>query len=134
VTAVLAEVDLGALVTVRGPRPAEAAGRLVLALGPDEWLVAGAGEDDFPDADAAVDVSAAYRCLELAGPGAPAVLAQGCSVEVGVGESAATLLARAGVVLHRPEEERFRILVRPSFAPYLRAWLEEALTSLRASR
>jgi sarcosine oxidase subunit gamma len=57
------------------------------------------------------------------------VLAGGCSVEVDPGRCAQTLLARAQVILYRPKPDRWRILVRPSFAPYLRAWLEDALTT-----
>ena len=41
------------------------------------------------------------------------------------------------MILVRPDESRFLVLVRPSFAPYLRAWLEDAIegaTSLRSSR
>jgi sarcosine oxidase gamma subunit len=30
------------------------------------------------------------------------------------------------VILYRPDETTFRILVRPSFAGYLRAWLQDA--------
>ena len=57
------------------------------------------------------------------------MLATGCSVEVAPGRCAQTLLARAQVILLRPELDRWWILVRPSFAPYVRAWLEDALAS-----
>jgi sarcosine oxidase subunit gamma len=101
--------------------------RTVLWLGPDEWLVLGGREEDYPDAAAAADVSANRVVFELAGPGD--ALATGCAVEVEPGRCAQTLLARAQVILFRPEPERWWILVRPSFAPYLRAWLEDALTT-----
>jgi sarcosine oxidase subunit gamma len=43
------------------------------------------------------------------------------------GRCAQTLLARAEVILHRVDEETFRVFVRPSFAAYLRAWLDDAI-------
>ncbi len=104
-------------------------GRTVLWLGPDEWLVLGGREEDYPDAAAVVDVSANRVAFELSGSGAADVLAAGCSVEVEPGCCAQTLLARAQVILFRPEPDRWWILVRPSFAPYLRAWLQDALTT-----
>jgi sarcosine oxidase, subunit gamma len=137
VTALLSEPLVEAQVSVRGPvQPgfpeepntvAEVDGRTALWLGPDEWLVLGGHEQDFPDAAAAVDVSANRVIFELAGPGAADVLASGCSVEVEPGRCAQTLLAWAQVILWRCDAERWWILVRPSFAPYVRAWLEDAL-------
>jgi sarcosine oxidase subunit gamma len=137
VTAVLTEVELGDQVAVRGaPQPgfplepnttAAARGRLVLRLGPDEWLVLGGREADYPGAAAAVDLSASRVAFDLAGAGAAALLAQGCSLDLEAlapGACAQTLLARAEVVLVRLEPERFRLLVRPSFAGHVRAWLE----------
>lgn len=136
-TAVLRELDLGPQVAVRGeaqpafPTEPNTAADDVLWLGPDEWLVVGGRERDFPAA-AAVDVSANRVCLELSGRGARDVLAQGCSLDLrprsfGPGRCAQTLLARVEVILHCTGDDAFRILVRPSFAPYLRAWLEDAL-------
>lgn len=135
-TAALRELDLGPQVDVRGrPQPGfpvepnTAAGD-VLWLGPDEWLVVGGREGDFPAA-AAVDVSANRVCFELSGSTARDVLAAGCSVDLrprsfGPGRCAQTLLARAEVIVQCTAEDAFRIFVRPSFAPYLRAWLEDA--------
>jgi sarcosine oxidase subunit gamma len=104
----------------------------VLWLGPDEWLVLGATETDFPDAAAAIDVSANRVAFELAGHDAADVLATGCALDLDrfePGRCAQTLLARAQVILHRPDAETFRILVRPSFAPYLSAWLGDAVAA-----
>jgi sarcosine oxidase subunit gamma len=109
---------------------AEVDGRLVLWLGPDEWLVVGGIEADFPAAAAAVDVSANRVAFELSGPDAPGVLAQGCSLDlehVGPGRCAQTLLARAPIVLLHVDPETWAILVRPSYANYVRAWLTDAL-------
>ena len=146
-TAVLSEPLLDAQVVVRGePLPgfpvdpnttAVVAGRLVLWLGPDEWLVLGGREEDFPGAAAAVDVSANRVALELSGPAAASVLARGCPLDLDAsalapGACAQTLVGKAQVILHRPASERFTLLVRPSFAPYLRAWLRTAIVELGA--
>jgi sarcosine oxidase subunit gamma len=142
VTAVLSEPGLEAQVSLRGePLPgfpvepntaAQADGRTVLWLGPDEWLVLGGREADYPEASAAVDVSANRVAFELAGPAAATVLSSGCALDLGeaafaVDTCAQTLLARSQVILLRLELHRWWILVRPSFAPYLRAWLRDAL-------
>ncbi len=150
--AVLTELLVDAQVSIRGEAPAgfpvepntiaTVDGKTVLWLGPDEWLVLGGSEEDYPQSAAAVDVSANRVILELAGGDAADVLAQGCSLDLhpsvfAPGSCAQTLLARAQVILVRPDESRFLVLVRPSFAPYLRAWLEDAIegaTSLRSSR
>jgi sarcosine oxidase subunit gamma len=138
--AVLRELEPESQVIVRGePQPGfpvepnTTAGR-ALWLGPDEWLVIGAREEDFPAAGAAVDVSATRVCFELVGDDAEDVLAQGCSLDLhptvfAPGRCAQTLLAKAQVILHRRDAGTFRILVRPSYAPYLRTWLEDAIAS-----
>ena len=141
-TAALSEPQIEAQVSVRGePQPGfpvepntavEVDGRTVPWLGPDEWLVLEGRERDFPGAEAAVDVSANRVCFELAGAGAVEVLASGCSLDLaalGPGRCAQTLLARAQVILLPVQLDRWWILVRPSFAPYLRAWLVDALDS-----
>ena len=134
----LRELDVAAQVRVRGePQPGfpvepnTVAGD-VLWLGPDEWLVVNGREEDYPDAAAAVDVSAERVCLELAGADVEDVLARGCSLDLHPsvfppGRCAQTLLAKAPVILHRTGGETFRIFVRPSLAPYLRSWLEDAM-------
>ena len=150
--AVLTELALDAQVSVRGELQegfpvepntiASVHGRTVLWLGPDEWLVLGGREEDYRGAAAAVDVSANRVVFELTGDGVPGLLAGGCALDLDPsvfvpGRCAQTLLARAQVVLVRPDADRFLVLVRSSFAPYLRAWLADALkgsTSLRSSR
>ncbi len=124
-------------------------GRHILWLGPDEWLVVG------PDDSAAsiegairegsreafvttVDVSANRAGLELAGPAARELLGFGCSIDLdaaafGPGQCAQTLLARAGVIIWAMldgDAPTYRILVRPSFAGYLGAWLADAMDGL----
>ena len=142
--AVLREVEIGAQVSVRGePQPGfpiepnTTAGQ-VLWLAPDEWLVLHGREEDFPDAAAAVDVSANRVCFELSGDDVEEVLSQGCTLDLHesvfeVGRCAQTLVAKAQVILHRTGAATFRVFVRPSYAPYLRMWLEDALTSPRSS-
>ena len=133
-TAVLREVELESQVSVRGEPPLApntVAGD-ALWLGPNEWLVLGAREEAYADASAAVDVSANRVCLELAGPGAADVLARGCALDLHPsvfppGSCAQTLLARAQVILYGTEADVFRLLVRPSYADYLRAWFRDAM-------
>jgi sarcosine oxidase, subunit gamma len=150
--ATLSELPVDAQVSIRGAPPAGfpvepnttamVDGRTALWLGPDEWLVLGGREEEHPQSGAAVDVSANRVILELEGDDAADVLAQGCSLDLHPsvfmpGSCAQTLLARAQVILFRPDESRFLVLVRPSFVPYLRAWLEDAIegaTNLRSSR
>ena len=144
-TVVLTEPVLDGQVSVRGtPQPgfpvepnttAEIDGRLVLWLGPDEWLVVGAEQGDFPDAEAVVDVSANRVAFELEGSRAADLLARGCSLDLHPSvfpprRCAQTLVAHAQVILHRSSDETFRLLVRPSVAPYLRAWLEDTRAGL----
>jgi heterotetrameric sarcosine oxidase gamma subunit len=142
--AVLREVPIEAQVSVRGepqpgfPTESNATAGDVLWLGPDEWLVLGGREEDYPNAAAAVDVSANRVCFELSGDDVEDVLAQGCTLDVHpsafeVGRCAQTLLAKAQVILHRTGEETFRVFVRPSYATYVRMWLEDAITSPRSS-
>ena len=131
-TAVLRELRIEAQVSVRGEPPV-APNTVVgdaIWLGPDEWLVLGGREEDYADMPAAVDVSANRVCLELSGEGAADVLARGCALDLHPsvfppGRCAQTLVARAQVILWRTEDA-FRLLVRPSFADYLRAWLRDA--------
>ena len=131
-TAVLREVELEAQVSVRGepPMAPNTFDGDALWLGPDEWLVLEGREAHYPDAWAAVDVSANRVCLELSGTGAADVLARGCALDLHPsvfppGRCAQTLLARAQVILYRTDEETFRLLVRPSFADYVRAWFRD---------
>jgi sarcosine oxidase subunit gamma len=121
--------------------------RSVLWLGPDEWLVLG------PDGDApvilralrdalgathgsVVDVSASRTTLELSGRRARDVLEKGCSVDLHPrsfqpGRCAQTLLARSQVLLWRPGDQSYRLLVRGSFAEYVAEWLLDAMEEFR---
>jgi sarcosine oxidase subunit gamma len=109
----------------------------VLWLGPDQWLVFGASEQQLRAAlgdtpGSVVDVSANRVAFELSGPGAREVLEQGCAIDLhprafGPGRCAQTMLARANVVLHQVDDApTYRLLVRPSFAGYLTSWVRDA--------
>ena len=145
-----------AVESVIGPLPIEpntvhgGADAAVLWLGPDEWLVVGppdgetALEAQLRDAIGAtpgvaiVEVSANRTALELRGPRARELLEFGCLIDLhprvfGPGRCAQTLLARANVLIwfvsDQPEPV-YRLLVRPSFAAYVLAWLSDAADGL----
>jgi sarcosine oxidase subunit gamma len=116
-----------------------------LWLGPDEWLVVGppgsetALETDLRATGATVvDVSANRTTLEIRGRGARELLEFGCPIDLhprvfGPGRCAQTLLARANVLIWfvaDDSEPIYRLLVRPSFAAYLAAWLADAAEGL----
>ena len=123
----------------------------VLWLGPDEWLVVGppdgetALQSQLHDAlgdqmgrIAIVDVSANRTTLELRLPRARELLEFGCPIDLhprafGPGRCAQTLLARANVLIWHVADEpvdTWRLLVRPSFAAYVAAWLADAAEGL----
>ena len=87
----------------------------------------------------AVDVSANRATVELRGPHARDVLEGGCPIDLhprafGPGRCAQTLLARAPVLLWQTAADPvYRLLVRPSFAAYLAAWLTDAATESPAA-
>ncbi|MHB8459042.1 MAG: sarcosine oxidase subunit gamma [Candidatus Limnocylindrales bacterium] len=117
-----------------------------LWLGPDEWLIVGpsgarselearlsaALEHGDASAVAIVDVSANRTTIELAGSSARELLETGSPIDLhprafGPGRCAQTLLARANVIVWQTTDEpRYRLLVRPSFAAYVAAWLVDA--------
>lgn len=119
--------------------------RLAAWLGPGWWLL-DAPESVGADLEAplvhqlrgertsAVDVSAGFAVLELTGPGAPAVLAHGCSIDLhpwvfGPGRAARTMLAKTQVILAQTDNApTYRVWVRSSFARYLVDWLLDAAT------
>ena len=119
--------------------------RAALWLGPDEWLVVGppgseiALETDLRATGATVvDVSANRTTLELRGPRARELLEFGCPIDLhprvfGPGRCAQTLLGRANVLIWfvaDDPEPVYRLLVRPSFAAYVAAWLADAADGL----
>jgi sarcosine oxidase, subunit gamma len=121
------------------------ASHAALWLGPDEWLAIGppgseaALETDLRATGATVvEVSANRTTLELRGPRARELLEFGCPIDLdprvfGPGRCAQTLLARANVLIWfvaDDPEPVYRLLVRPSFAAYVAAWLADAVDGL----
>jgi len=119
--------------------------RAALWLGPDEWLIVGPpGSEPELDAEFAalgasvVDVSANRTTLELRGARVGELLEFGCPIDLdprvfGPGHCAQTLLARANVLIWfvtDDPEPVYRLLVRPSFAAYVAAWLNDAADGL----
>ena len=116
--------------------------RRALWLGPDEWLVVGpdghhaALEQALRNAlngavGSVVDVSANRSLLEIRGPKARQLLAHGVTTDLdsrsfGPGRCAQTLLAKAQVIIERPDDSVFRLYARTSFASYVADWLLDA--------
>jgi sarcosine oxidase, subunit gamma len=109
------------------------AGRDILWLGPDEWLVVERRTDDLVVALAGmhhslVDVSANRAVLDLSSPDRLELLSAGCGLDLEPrswrsGMCAQTLLAKVPVLLQERERST-RVFLRPSFVAWLRAWLE----------
>jgi sarcosine oxidase subunit gamma len=121
-----------------------AADLTVLWLGPDEWLIlcgpgsesalCGRLEEALSGTHAAiVDVSGNRAHLRLRGQEAREVLAKGCPLDLHprsfrAGHCAQTVLARTAVLLHQVDDTpTFDLFPRRSFAPYVAAWLEDAM-------
>lgn len=113
-----------------------------LWLGPDEWLLVGPDgtQAAFREALEAglagafgsiVDVSASRTVLEIRGSKARDLLAHGVAIDLdprsfGLGRCAQTLLAKAQVIIERPDDSVFRLYARTSFASYVADWLLDA--------
>lgn len=116
-------------------------------LGPDEWLLVGAGDEPAlaevlrPAGGAVVDVSGQRTVIEISGPYAREVLAKGCALDlhprvVPAGFAATTLLAHVPVIIDVREngdpllgsaaEMSVAIIVRTTFARHLADWLLDA--------
>ncbi len=119
---------------------AAADGCNVLWLGPDEFLAVGTDDlrasletrlrDAIPAGEGAVvDVSANRTGMLLSGPDARDVLAGCCAIDLHprvfrAGSCAGTLLAKAQVLIAQVDDgPTYLILVRPSFAEYVKSWL-----------
>ena len=114
-------------------------------LGPDEWLLL-APEAARAEVHAAVsiargaepaslslvDISHRQVGFDIMGPGAVEGLSVGCPLDLDgaafpVGMCARTVLAKAEIVLWRRAPDTFRLAVARSFAPYVAAFLTEAV-------
>jgi heterotetrameric sarcosine oxidase gamma subunit len=119
------------------------AGRRVLWLGPDEWLIVTheGGEEMLAAAlrravgdgfAAVVELGSGQTVIEIAGPRAREVIAKGCPLDLhprgfGPGSCAQSRLARAFVTIAQVDgTPTFELIVRRSFADYLWRWLNDA--------
>jgi sarcosine oxidase subunit gamma len=124
--------------------------RRALWLGPDEWLIVGPErqqaviEQELRSAlngafGSIVDISANRTLLEVRGPTAPELLAHGVSLDLdvrsfGPGRCVQTSLAKAQVIIERPDESGFHLYVRTSFASYVADWLLDASRNISSGR
>ena len=116
--------------------------RSVQWLSPDEWLVIVPGgeeldieqrlRDALGDAHyAIVDVSGGQTLVELSGEKARELLMKSTPYDVHpeafpVGKGVTTVFAKANLILRRPTEERWELVLRRSFADYVYRWILDA--------
>lgn len=116
--------------------------RSIQWLSPDEWLViVPAGEEFALESRlrkalgqahyAIVNVSGGQTVLTVAGENAREVLMKATPYDVHpqafpVGKGVTTVFAKASVVLRRPAEDRWELVLRRSFADYCYRWLLDA--------
>ena len=116
--------------------------RHIVWLGPDEFLLlCEAGTEthlhsqltlDMDGLHAAVtNVTDSLCALSLRGAAVRQVLAKGCALDLhpsqfGAGDCAQSLLAHAAVTLIAGDGNRFTLICRTSFAPYVAEWLMDA--------
>ncbi|WP_168015994.1 sarcosine oxidase subunit gamma [Halomonas salinarum] len=116
--------------------------RSIQWMSPDEWLLIVPGGEEFDverrlrealgDAHFAIsNVGGGQTVLELEGEAANEVLKKSVAYDVHprhfpVGKGVTTVFAKATVILRRPSEERWELVVRRSFADYTYRWLLDA--------
>ncbi len=120
-------------------------GRIAARLGPDEWLLIGPDSPLTNEIGAAlaghfhalVDVSHRNVGIAVAGREASMVLNAGVPIDLGdaafpTGSATRTVLGKAEIVLIRLGSDRvYRVECWRSFAPYVRAFLEEAVREFK---
>ena len=121
--------------------------RLVWVSPDDCFLIAPSGHAEKIEANlrhallgkhfAVTDVSSGYHLLTLAGSGARSMLAQGCPLDLhpskfGLGQCAGSHFFKASLWLWpAADEDKFELLVRRSFAPYVSSMIKKASIELR---
>ncbi|SFU96355.1 sarcosine oxidase subunit gamma [Halomonas korlensis] len=116
--------------------------RSIQWLSPDEWLVIVPGGEEFAlegklrkalgEAHyAIVDASGGQTLIELEGEMARELLMKSTPYDVHpdafpVGKGVTTVFAKATVILRRPDEQRWELVLRRSFADYLYRWILDA--------
>ena len=137
---------LGTALPTRHNRFVEAQDRTIAWVGPDEWMIIGtSGEQghlcsklDLALEDvhhAVVDVSGGRTIIRLSGSRARGLLSAAASLDFhprafSPGQCAQTNLTRTdALILMRDEKPTFDLVVRRSYALYVRNWLCSAATS-----
>jgi sarcosine oxidase, subunit gamma len=112
-----------------------------LCLGPDEWLLIlpqGSAAPTFDGVHALCDVGHRNIGIDIEGPCALALIQTGCALDLArafpPGKATRTLYEGVEIILWRIGDERFRVEVWRSFAPYLWAALELAAGDLNGAR
>lgn len=123
--------------------------RLVVWLGPNEWLVrvsdASAEQLErelrasLSGHHSVVDVSGGYTTLSLLGDPVVELLKKSCVYDienmpvptgaessVQSGKAVQTVFAKAGAIVARQADDAFELIIRRSFSDYIAAWLEDA--------
>ncbi|MDX1465018.1 MAG: sarcosine oxidase subunit gamma family protein [Halomonas sp.] len=116
--------------------------RSVQWLSPDEWLVIVPGGEEFEleqrlrdalgDAHyAIVDVSGGQTLVSLEGEKARELLMKSTNYDVHpsrfpVGKAVSVVFGKSSLILRRPSEERYELVLRRSFADYLYRWIRDA--------
>lgn len=116
--------------------------RSIQWISPDEWLVIVPGGEEFDLENqlrkalgrahfAISNVSGGQTLIELEGEAARELLMKSVVYDVHpshfpVGKGVTTVFAKATVILRRPSESRWELVVRRSFADYTYRWLLDA--------
>ncbi|MBM6621769.1 sarcosine oxidase subunit gamma family protein [Micrococcaceae bacterium RIT802] len=149
-SAAAVEAALGTSLPRRSGEVTGPAGRQVLWISPDEFLLVadpdsvdiaagaaalGTGEEALPGS--IMDLSANRTTLELSGPSARAVLEKGCHYDLhpsifAAGTAVSTQLGPVPILLWKTDETTFRLLPRASFADYTVHWLLDAMSEFSA--
>lgn len=138
-----------ALPSRAGEVTGDAEGLHVIWLSPDEFLAVDVSRRQRPGDSAAaeaalegrpgqaVDLSANRTIIELVGSHARDVLEKGCRADLHprafpVGSAIATQLGQVALILHRSDEQSYRLFPRASFADHTVRWLIDAMTEYTA--
>ncbi len=128
---------LGVTLPEKPKTSAAKGGRVVLWLGPDEWLVLDEeGKDLLGDCakakqlHSAVGISHRNMAISVSGPAAEACVSAGCPQDLSlaafpVGACSRTVFGKAEIVLLRTAEDAFRVECWRSFSPFVFGLLAE---------
>ena len=129
---------LGVTLPTKPKTSATKAGRTVLWLGPDEWMIIDeAGNDPLADCakvtvlHSAVGISHRNVGISVVGPAATVTVGSACpqdlSIDVfSVGAASRTILGKSEIVLLRTAQDTFRVECWRSFSDYVFTLLSEA--------